>query len=109
MFSHIADFLNRSPPDPVRLPFTSSHWPVLIILTTYMVLIKIVGPMFMQNRKPYDLLGIIKAYNIMQIIYNTVSLVFVSDLEVLLVMNINLCISQIIVCALYAWTWKLQL
>nr|XP_016938323.1 elongation of very long chain fatty acids protein F [Drosophila suzukii] len=76
MFSHIADFLNRSPPDPVRLPFTSSHWPVLIILTTYMVLIKIVGPMFMQNRKPYDLLGIIKAYNIMQIIYNTVSLVF---------------------------------
>jgi len=54
-----------------------------------MVLIKIVGPMFMQNRKPYDLLGIIKAYNIMQIIYNTVSLVFVSDLEVLLVMNIN--------------------
>ncbi|XP_016975596.1 elongation of very long chain fatty acids protein F [Drosophila rhopaloa] len=74
MFAHIMDFLNQVPPDPVRLPFTSSHWPVLIILSTYMVLIKVVGPLFMQNRKPYDLRGAIKAYNIVQILYNIVLL-----------------------------------
>ncbi|KAH8354205.1 hypothetical protein KR084_003110 [Drosophila pseudotakahashii] len=76
MFAHIVDFLNRSPPDPVRLPFISSHWPVLIVLTTYLVFIKILGPMFMQSRKPYDLHGVIKAYNIIQIAYNLVLLVF---------------------------------
>ncbi|XP_017004978.2 very long chain fatty acid elongase F [Drosophila takahashii] len=76
MFAHILEFLGRSPPDPVRLPLTGSHWPVLIVLTTYLVFIKILGPMFMQSRKPYDLNGVIKAYNIIQIAYNMILLVF---------------------------------
>ncbi|XP_017074380.1 elongation of very long chain fatty acids protein F [Drosophila eugracilis] len=75
MFANILDFLNRSPTDPVRLPLTSSHWPVLTVLTIYMVFIKVVGPMFMRNRKAYDLHKVIQAYNIVQIVYNTVLLV----------------------------------
>ncbi|XP_017111287.1 elongation of very long chain fatty acids protein F [Drosophila elegans] len=78
MFAQMMDFLNRTPPDPVRLPFTSSHWPVLAILTAYMVLIKVVGPRFMKNRKAYDLRGAIKAYNIVQIVYNIIMFVSIA-------------------------------
>eukprot|EP00099_Drosophila_melanogaster_P022478 NP_649958.2 uncharacterized protein Dmel_CG9459 [Drosophila melanogaster] len=76
MFAHMLDFLNRSPPDPVRLPLTSSHWPVLTILGIYLVFIKIVGPWFMQNQKPYNLDRAIKIYNIVQIAYNVILLIF---------------------------------
>jgi len=109
MFAHMLDFLNRSPPDPVRLPLTSSHWPVLTILGIYLVFIKIVGPWFMQNQKPYNLDRAIKIYNIVQIAYNVILLIFVSNA---LFFNKNIlifiiCISKFKECALHAWSWQL--
>ncbi|XP_052847657.1 elongation of very long chain fatty acids protein F-like [Drosophila gunungcola] len=76
MLDLLLEFLNRSPSDPVRLPLLGSHRPVLMILATYLVFIKVLGPKIMQNRKPFDLRGVIKAYNIMQILYNIVMFIF---------------------------------
>lgn len=78
MFATILDFVNRSPPDAVRLPLTGSHGPVLAILAVYLLFIKVLGPRLMANRKAYDLGGAIKAYNIFQIVYNIGMFVTVS-------------------------------
>ncbi|KAH8243920.1 hypothetical protein KR032_011316 [Drosophila birchii] len=72
MLTTILDFMNRSPPDPVRLPLVSGNKPVLAILAVYLLFIKVVGPSLMANRKAFDLRGPIKAYNIFQIVYNIV-------------------------------------
>ncbi|KAH8354206.1 hypothetical protein KR084_003109 [Drosophila pseudotakahashii] len=75
MFDDLVDFLNKPPPDPVRLPLLSSHKPVLMILGTYLLFVKVVGPKVMANRKAFDLRPLIKVYNIMQILYNIVMFV----------------------------------
>ncbi|XP_001980740.3 elongation of very long chain fatty acids protein F [Drosophila erecta] len=71
----MADFLNRTliiSDDPVRLPLIGSPWPALTIISIYLLFVLKVGRKFMEKRKPYDLRGVIKAYNILQIVYNTV-------------------------------------
>ncbi|KAH8397091.1 hypothetical protein KR215_008481, partial [Drosophila sulfurigaster] len=58
--------------DPVisnNLPFVSSPWPIILILGTYLTLVK-VGKKWMEHREPYDLKNIILAYNVFQIVYN---------------------------------------
>ncbi|XP_017057587.1 elongation of very long chain fatty acids protein F-like [Drosophila ficusphila] len=76
MFDDFIDFLKKSPSDPVRMPLLSSHGPILMILGSYLLFIKVVGPKIMEKRKAFDLRGLIKAYNIMQILYNGVLFVF---------------------------------
>ncbi|XP_062130213.1 elongation of very long chain fatty acids protein F-like [Drosophila sulfurigaster albostrigata] len=74
MFSRVVDIFNRPFADPVisnNLPFVSSPWPIILILGTYLTLVK-VGKKWMEHRKPYDLKNIILAYNIFQIVYNAV-------------------------------------
>jgi len=78
MLGDLVDLLGKSPPDPVRLPLLASHKPVLMVLATYLFFVKIAGPKIMRNRKPFDLRGLIKAYNIMQIVYNVIMCFFVS-------------------------------
>ncbi|XP_017004982.2 very long chain fatty acid elongase F [Drosophila takahashii] len=73
----MADFLNRTliiSRDPVQLPLTGSPWPPLTILSLYLLFVLKVGRNFMEIRKPFDLRGVIKAYNIFQILYNSVVL-----------------------------------
>ncbi|KAH8241407.1 hypothetical protein KR026_000310, partial [Drosophila bipectinata] len=60
-----------SPVDPVILPIFSSPWPTLIILSSYLLFVLKVGPKLMKNREPFDLRGVIKVYNIFQIVYNS--------------------------------------
>ncbi|EDW96738.1 uncharacterized protein Dyak_GE25994 [Drosophila yakuba] len=70
----MADFLNGTlitSEDPVRLPLIGSPWPSLTIVSIYLLFVLKVGRKFMENRKPYDLRGVIRAYNIMQIVYNS--------------------------------------
>ncbi|XP_033164539.1 elongation of very long chain fatty acids protein F [Drosophila mauritiana] len=76
MLGDLVDFLGKSPPDPVRLPLLASHKPVLMVLATYLLFVKIVGPKIMRHRKPFDLRGLIKGYNIMQIVYNVIMCFF---------------------------------
>ncbi|XP_017057399.1 elongation of very long chain fatty acids protein F-like [Drosophila ficusphila] len=72
MIGYLQELLSRTPPDPVRLPLTNSHGTVLAILISYLLLVKVVGPKLMESRKPFDLRGVIKVYNIVQIIYNVI-------------------------------------
>lgn len=43
-------------------------YPILYILVTYLLIVKIVGPRFMKTRKPYDLKRVIQCYNMFQVI-----------------------------------------
>ncbi|KAH8367423.1 elongation of very long chain fatty acids protein F [Drosophila serrata] len=75
MFSQIWDFM-RTPSEDVKLPLLGSHWPILTIIGTYLLLVKVIGPKFMENREPFDLRAVIKVYNKMQIVYNLLMFVF---------------------------------
>ncbi|KAH8367418.1 elongation of very long chain fatty acids protein F-like [Drosophila serrata] len=60
--------------DPVQFPLMGSPWPPMMVLGTYLVFVLKAGRMIMENRKPFDLRGVIKVYNIVQIVYNSVAL-----------------------------------
>ncbi|KAH8264407.1 hypothetical protein KR038_008204 [Drosophila bunnanda] len=60
--------------DPVQLPLLGSPWPPLMILAAYLAFVLKAGRKIMENRKPFDLRGVIKVYNIVQIVYNSVAL-----------------------------------
>ncbi|KAH8384126.1 hypothetical protein KR009_012197, partial [Drosophila setifemur] len=62
--------------DPVTMPLMSTHWPAVIALSVYLLFVLKLGRKFMENRKAYDLNGFIKVYNIVQIIYNGLLLLY---------------------------------
>lgn len=80
MLASMLDKLDSDPADPVRLPLLTSQRPTLILLASYLLFIKVIGPKIMENRKPFDLRGAIRVYNITQIIYNVLMFSFVSIL-----------------------------
>lgn len=61
------------------------HWnlisdesPVLLVITAYLVIVLLILPAYMKNRKPYDLTAVIKCYNIFQVLSNMLVLYEVS-------------------------------
>ncbi|KAH8328599.1 hypothetical protein KR067_011484, partial [Drosophila pandora] len=64
------EMLSPTPIDPHTHPLYATPWPTVVIIIAYFAFVLKLGPEFMKNRKPYDLRGIIKAYNIIQILYN---------------------------------------
>ncbi|XP_028027342.1 elongation of very long chain fatty acids protein 4-like [Bombyx mandarina] len=52
--------------------FMTSPWPIVAILTTYLLLIKFILPIYMRNKRPYNLKGVIKSYNVTMIVFNLV-------------------------------------
>jgi len=69
-------------PDPNPLPLTSEIWPVLTILTVYLIFVLKVGKIFMRNRQPYDLRGVLSVYNLGQVVYNATFFGVVSGDEI---------------------------
>ncbi|SPP82832.1 blast:Elongation of very long chain fatty acids protein 1 [Drosophila guanche] len=69
------DILNAPPVDPFGVPLLGSHWPILTIVAVYLLFTLKVGRKLMENREPFDLRGVIKVYNIVQILYNGIMLV----------------------------------
>ncbi|XP_050352177.1 elongation of very long chain fatty acids protein AAEL008004-like [Nymphalis io] len=65
-------FYERSDPRVKDWLLLSSPKPLVIIISSYLFLIKFVLPKFMENRKPYQLRNVIKWYNVLQIISNAV-------------------------------------
>ncbi|KAH8279850.1 hypothetical protein KR054_008749, partial [Drosophila jambulina] len=65
-----------TPVDPHLMTFFTSIWPTAIVLTTYLVFVLKLGPKLMEERKAFELRGIIKAYNVVQIVYNTVTFTY---------------------------------
>ncbi|XP_017037048.1 very long chain fatty acid elongase F-like [Drosophila kikkawai] len=63
--------------DPIRLAFFRSPWPTLGALAAYLLFVLKLGPKLMDSRKPFELRGVIKAYNIIQIVYNSALFVLV--------------------------------
>ncbi|KAH8288689.1 hypothetical protein KR054_007949, partial [Drosophila jambulina] len=66
----ILDTNMLTPVDPEQLAFLASPWPTATILSIYLLFVLKVGPWIMADRKPLALRGFIKAYNILQILYN---------------------------------------
>ncbi|ALC46970.1 CG8534 [Drosophila busckii] len=56
--------------DPTPLPMSQSLWPITIIVALYLLFVLWLGRQFMANREPFQLRGVIKIYNIVQIIFN---------------------------------------
>lgn len=74
--------------DPVEMPLAGGPEPVFAILGSYLLLL-VVGPKLMANREPFKLRGVLKVYNIMQILFNSAILVGVSgELEYTNIYNI---------------------
>ena len=49
----------------------SSPIPTALICLTYVFAVKVVGPKFMENRKPYDLKNFLVIYNAFQVVFST--------------------------------------
>src|SRR5690606_11586627 len=61
---------NIGDPRSVGYPLMSNLGPLLTIITTYVLVVKWIGPWLMRDRKPFDLRGIILFYNLTNIVAN---------------------------------------
>ena len=52
------------------LPLMSSIWPTVLICVVYVYIIKVAGPRFMRDRKPYQLKHFVIAYNTFQTLFS---------------------------------------
>ena len=48
----------------------SSPLPTLLLCLSYLLVVKVLGPLYMYNRKPYDLKYPMLAYNLFQVMFN---------------------------------------
>ncbi|KAL7728071.1 hypothetical protein ACLKA6_017920 [Drosophila palustris] len=64
------DIFERPHADPSGLFLCTSPWPMLFIISAYLLFVLKLGKKFMENRKPYDLRRVLKVYNLMQVLYN---------------------------------------
>ena len=51
-------------------PMMSTIWPTAILSLLYLYFAKLGGPRFMKDRAPYNLTGVIMAYNLFQVVAN---------------------------------------
>lgn len=71
------EIFDRPYADPADLFLCCSPWPMIVIVSLYLLFVLKLGRQFMANREPYNLGSILKVYNIVQIVYNSVVLVVV--------------------------------
>lgn len=62
---------NKSDPRVNDWPLMSSPLPTLAICLSYAYTVKVIGPKFMENRKPFNLKYPIMIYNLAQVIFST--------------------------------------
>ncbi|KAH8417197.1 hypothetical protein KR222_006291 [Zaprionus bogoriensis] len=56
--------------DSTDLFLCSSPWPMVIIVSAYLIFVLKLGRQFMAKREPYDLRGVLMVYNLLQVAYN---------------------------------------
>lgn len=61
-----------------NFPCVGSPFPIIALLVVYVYFVTAWGPRWMENRKAYDLRGIIKIYNLFQIFANLYIGIYVS-------------------------------
>lgn len=57
-----------------------SPFPMLSIIFTYIYFVKVMGPNYMKNKKPYQIEGLIIAYNVLMVILSAFFFFYVSRL-----------------------------
>ncbi|XP_022836081.1 elongation of very long chain fatty acids protein AAEL008004-like isoform X2 [Spodoptera litura] len=74
MLQYISDFQYYMDKygDPRTNPWflMSSPFPTLLICLSYVYLVKVLGPRFMENRKPYELKNVLILYNFLQVVFS---------------------------------------
>ncbi|XP_059059691.1 elongation of very long chain fatty acids protein 7-like [Achroia grisella] len=65
-------FYEKADPRCKDWPLMSSPWSIVTIIVTYLIIIKLILPMHMKDKKPYNLRLVMKWYNIIQILANAV-------------------------------------
>ncbi|XP_046865435.1 uncharacterized protein LOC6638175 isoform X2 [Drosophila willistoni] len=66
------NFLYIPQADPNPLPLLDSPWPILLILSSYLIFVLKVGRIYMENRQPYKLKRVLRVYNLLQVLYNAI-------------------------------------
>lgn len=61
---------NKSDPRVKDWPLMSSPWPTIWLCLVYTYWVKVIGPQYMRNRKPYELRTLIVLYNFAQTIFS---------------------------------------
>lgn len=61
-----------------------SPFPILTILVTYIYFVKVIGPKYMKDRKPFQIEGLIIAYNILMVIFSAFFFFYVSKIKLYL-------------------------
>ncbi|XP_039955923.1 elongation of very long chain fatty acids protein F-like [Bactrocera tryoni] len=58
--------------DPVaeQLPLLGSPVPIIALTLAYLAIVLVIGPVFMRNRKPYNIKKVILIYNFLQVLAN---------------------------------------
>lgn len=74
------EIFDRPYADPSDLFLCCSPWPMVVIVSLYLLFVLKLGRQFMASREPYNLQSVLKVYNIVQIVYNSVVLVVVGRL-----------------------------
>lgn len=74
------EIFDRPYADPSDLFLCCSPWPMVVIVSLYLLFVLKLGRQFMASREPYNLQSVLKVYNIVQIVYNSVVLVVVGHL-----------------------------
>ncbi|XP_064547203.1 very long chain fatty acid elongase F-like [Drosophila montana] len=64
------DIFDRPPADPTRFFLACSPWPMVLIVSFYLLFVLKLGRQFMAKRTAYDLRVVLKIYNLVQILYN---------------------------------------
>lgn len=62
---------NRSDPRVNDWAMMSGPFPTLFICLFYAYFVKVLGPRFMENRKPFDLRNVMILYNLFQVIFSS--------------------------------------
>ncbi|KAH8360265.1 hypothetical protein KR093_011825 [Drosophila rubida] len=65
------EVLHRPHVDPVKFPLGDGYWPLIILISSYLLFVLKLGKQFMANRQPYKLTKVLKVYNIFQVVNNT--------------------------------------
>lgn len=58
-----------------------SPFAILTILASYIYFVKVIGPKYMKDRKPFQIEGVIIAYNIVMVILSAFFFFYVSKIN----------------------------
>lgn len=70
--------------------FMSTPWPVLSIISVYLLFVLKLGPNMMENRKPFNIKYVMLVYNAIQTIYNAWLIIWVSYIQTFIYFLFNI-------------------